>query len=271
MDLTVVNCGEERCAPAHSYGPAVRKGYLFHYIIAGCGVLHTADGAFSLHAGQGFLIFPGQVTTYTADAADPWHYVWLGFRGEEAASLIAATGITEAAPFFTAERGERVAACIRQIYDDISSISDNAAGALAAAGGVLRFIALISPSDARPVSPALGYYEKAMWFIHGQLSGGSAVTVEQIASFVGLSRSQLFRAFRRAAGISPSAAIARARAAAARSMLKNADLTLAQIAASCGYANTAHFSTAFRRECGCTPGEYRARGGGVAGKETVLS
>ena len=81
MDLTVINCGEERCAAGHSYGPAVRKGYLFHYIISGSGVFFAGGRRHALHAGQGFLIYPGQVTTYTADAEHPWHYVWLGFRG----------------------------------------------------------------------------------------------------------------------------------------------------------------------------------------------
>lgn len=75
MDLTVINCGEERCTPGHSYGPAVRKGYLFHYIISGSGVFFAGGRRHALHAGQGFLIYPGQVTTYTADAEHPWHYV----------------------------------------------------------------------------------------------------------------------------------------------------------------------------------------------------
>ena len=183
MDLTVINCGEERCASGHSYGPAVRKGYLFHYIISGSGVFFAGGRRHALHAGQGFLIYPGQVTTYTADAEHPWHYVWLGFRGEEAAALIAATGITEAAPYFTTRSGAAVTACIRQIYRDIAGLSNSAAGALAAAGGVLRFIALISPADARPVSAAVTYYEKAMWYIRAHLENG--VTVEQVADELG--------------------------------------------------------------------------------------
>lgn len=255
MDLTVINCGEERCAPGHSYGPAVRKGYLFHYIISGCGVFYSGGRQHALHAGQGFLIYPGQVTTYTADAADPWHYAWLGFRGEEAAALIAATGITESAPYFTTQAGDAVLSCIRQIYGDIARLRNGASGALAAAGGALRFIALISPEDARPESAAVKYYEKAMWYIRAHLENG--ITVEQAADFVGLSRSQFFRVCKEAAGQSPAAAIAHARASMARGMLVNSSLTLTQIALSCGYASAAHFCTAFRRDCGLTPTEYR--------------
>ena len=144
---------------------------------------------------------------------------------------------------------------IREIYRDIAGLGNSAAGALAAACGVLRFIALISPADARPVSAAVTYYEKAMWYIRAHLENG--VTVEQVADFVGLSRSQLFRACKEAAGQSPNAVIAHARASMARGMLSNSALTLTQIALSCGYANAAHFCTAFRRDCGLTPTEYR--------------
>ena len=34
-----------------------------------------------MEAGQAFLILPGELTTYTADSADPWHYCWIGFDG----------------------------------------------------------------------------------------------------------------------------------------------------------------------------------------------
>ena len=94
-----------------------------------------------------------------------------------------------------------------------------------------------------------------MWYIRAHLENG--VTVEQVADFVGLSRSQLFRACKEAAGQSPNAVIAHARASMARGMLSNSALTLTQIALSCGYANAAHFCTAFRRDCGLTPTEYR--------------
>ncbi|MCI8862239.1 MAG: AraC family transcriptional regulator, partial [Lachnospiraceae bacterium] len=40
MDLTLYQYGWEQCEPAHSYGPATRNHYLFHYIIKGKGVLH---------------------------------------------------------------------------------------------------------------------------------------------------------------------------------------------------------------------------------------
>lgn len=255
MDLAVVHSGEQRCPPMHAYGPAVRACYLFHYIVSGRGVYEVDGRTYHLHAGQGFVIFPGVITRYEADKNDPWHYAWLGFRGEEAAALVRSAGLSEAHPVFDAAPAKQILACLRQIHQDLSVMPHAASRALASAGGVLRFIAYITPSAAVPVPPSGEYCDKALWYIRAHLE--NAVTVSQIAAFVGLSRSQLFRVFREHMHCSPSEALARARADHARQLLRDTKLTLPQIAAACGYAGAAHLCTAFRRDCGMTPAAWR--------------
>lgn len=36
---------------------------------------------YHLKSGEGFLIFPNQITTYIADKELPWEYVWIEFDG----------------------------------------------------------------------------------------------------------------------------------------------------------------------------------------------
>ena len=93
VDLGLYQYGWEQCAPLHSFGPFIRNHYLFHYIISGKGMLfsHAVNGdvhEYELGAGQGFLICPGQVTTYAACEDDPWKYVWLEFDGLRAKECI---------------------------------------------------------------------------------------------------------------------------------------------------------------------------------------
>lgn len=252
MDIYVISCREMACLPGHSVGPLARKNYLFHYIISGRGVYIYKGKRYELHAGQGFLIYPNDITTYIADEKDPWHYVWIGFSGYDAEALVAATGIREDYPIFTVEDGEKVVSCLRQTYQDIRQMRNMTASNLAAAGGALRFAALICPAEAdAAMLSSNAYYEKAMWYIHAHLD--EVISIVDIASFVGLSRSQLFRAFKQVTGRSPSAAVASARVESARMMLKNKDLTVKQVAASCGYINVSHFCTAFKRAFGVSP------------------
>ena len=91
--------GKEDCDPAHSYGPAIRNHYLFHYILNGKGTLMWQDGKRHenktvLRAGQGFLISPGQITTYIADDRIPWEYCWLEFDGLRAKEALEITGLS---------------------------------------------------------------------------------------------------------------------------------------------------------------------------------
>ena len=86
MDLTLYQYGWEQCVPAHSYGPASRNHYLFHYIIKGRGVLYSTDDQgqthiYNLKPDQGFLISPNQVNTYIADRENPWEYAWWNLTG----------------------------------------------------------------------------------------------------------------------------------------------------------------------------------------------
>ena len=79
--LNPVIIGEHKCDPGHSFGPAIRKYTLIHYVLSGKGTFTNPHGTYSLSKGEAFIINPGEVTRYIADACDPWHYMWIGFDG----------------------------------------------------------------------------------------------------------------------------------------------------------------------------------------------
>ena len=106
IDLTIFQYGWERCVPLHSYGPAKRNHYLFHYIFSGKGYLSSNDssGVTHLHrleACQGFLICPGQVNTYYADEHLPWEYAWVEFDGMKALEFLEMMGLSYDKPVYT--------------------------------------------------------------------------------------------------------------------------------------------------------------------------
>lgn len=107
-DLNIYHCGSEHCKPGHAYGPAVRDHYLFHYILAGKGSFFVDNRHYSLRQGQGFLIYPGIVTYYEADLADPWHYVWVGFNGLKVETYLEAAGFSRENPILTKRAGNQI-------------------------------------------------------------------------------------------------------------------------------------------------------------------
>ncbi len=81
LDAFVYTCGYETCEPGHSYGPAVRSGYMIHYVLGGTGRFQTGGKTYRLKEGDAFLIRPDELIYYEADGKDPWVYTWIGFQG----------------------------------------------------------------------------------------------------------------------------------------------------------------------------------------------
>jgi AraC-like DNA-binding protein len=81
--------------------------------------------------------------------------------------------------------------------------------------------------------------------------------VEDLASVTRLSTSHFSRAFKLSFRMSPHAYGIALRLARARALMLESDEQISRIAAACGFADQAHFSRAFRRKVGCTPGLWR--------------
>lgn len=114
-DLELCFAGMSHCEPSHSYGPAVRPNYLLHIVIQGKGRFIQNEMEFSLHANQGFLIVPDQLTFYQADQEDPWEYMWIGFRGSRATSILRELDLNENIQFFSCQEIERLHALILEM------------------------------------------------------------------------------------------------------------------------------------------------------------
>jgi len=85
-----------------------------------------------------------------------------------------------------------------------------------------------------------------------------AVRVDDIARAVGLSPSHLTALFRAHLGCPPLKYQQRLRLALARKLLRNSYLSVAEVAAACGYIDANYFIRVFRSNLGTTPSRWRA-------------
>jgi LacI family transcriptional regulator len=120
---------------------------------------------------------------------------------------------------------------------------------------------LISPGDVisrqstdmmQVVDPQL---KRALKVIEQQACQG--LTVDEVATAAGLSRTVLQRRFRGQIGVSVHEAIQKHRIQVACSLLMQTELKLTEIAERAGFAHAEYFSTVFRQQMGCTPRHYR--------------
>ncbi|NJD32681.1 MAG: helix-turn-helix transcriptional regulator [Gammaproteobacteria bacterium] len=95
----------------------------------------------------------------------------------------------------------------------------------------------------------------AVQHIHEHLE--QSLTVAGLAATVGVGVTHFSNTFRLVTGTTPHHYILRARIGRARELLRMTSLSVAEIAAAVGFAGQSHFCTAFGRETGVTPTEYR--------------
>ncbi|GAA2091184.1 AraC family transcriptional regulator [Streptomyces albiaxialis] len=106
--------------------------------------------------------------------------------------------------------------------------------------------ALRHPGIGRALAAVYGAYDRP-W------------TVGTLAREAGMSRSAFSRLFHDLVGEPPARHLQRRRLQEARALLGDGAVPPAAVAARVGYQSQVGFHLAFRKECGVTPGEYRAR------------
>ena len=90
------------------------------------------------------------------------------------------------------------------------------------------------------------------------------LTLAELAGVACLSPSHFSRAFKQAVGTGPHRYTVQRRVERAKVLLRGTGDGLAGIAAATGFADQSHFTAAFRREAGMTPGRFRAASGRTA-------
>ena len=98
-------------------------------------------------------------------------------------------------------------------------------------------------------------FEAVMEFIAANLA--SSLRVGDLAAHVNMSYGHFIKVFQCATGESPLAHLRRRRVERAQQMLLQPDLSLAEIALCCGFADQSHLTKSFRRLVGCTPAVRR--------------
>jgi AraC family transcriptional regulator len=83
------------------------------------------------------------------------------------------------------------------------------------------------------------------------------VSIAEVANECGLSRGYFIRAFSRATGRTPHQWLIEQRAQRARQLIEATSMTLAEIAAACGFADQSHLSRVFAKVFGHSPGAWR--------------
>ena len=262
IDLGLYQFGWEHCEPSHSFGPAVRNHFLFHYVLSGTGTLIAENSkkesiTYSIKSGQGFMIFPNQICTYIADAQQPWEYVWIEFDGLRAKETVELSGLCVNTPVYKAKYKDIAQTMKNEMLYIVNHKEDSPFHLI---GHLYLFIdSFIKSSAITQLKNSNNlrdfYIKESLSFIEQNFQND--ITIEDIAACCGLNRSYFGKIFHEVLGKSPQEFLISYRMTKATELLKLTSLSIAEISSTVGYSNQLHFSRAFKKIYGISHRQWR--------------
>lgn len=265
-ELSVMFSGEGKTVSGHGIGPAVHNYYLVHTVISGRGTFEIDGHRYRCSRGDTFIIFPDELFSYVADEDDPWHYVWVAFKGHAAGHLLLSLGFSAANPIVHGRELRPLTSLYRKIRGTLEQTPFPELADLEAGGhlrvllkelgllneGKLAFNSLaILPDIERQIKRAVRWLS----FQYAQ-----PISIEELSRSLGYHRTHLSKMFKQITGVSPMQFLLKVRMDRAKELLNEQNhLSIDQVASSVGYPDALYFSKQFRKTFGCSPSEYRSQ------------
>ena len=240
-----------------------------HYVMKGKGIYQVGETKYQLKEGQAFLIEPESLTFYQADKKEPWSYLWVGFGGTEAQRFVRDLGLNSRQLTCECEYGKELEKIVFEMLQHTHSTVENL---YYLQGKLYQFFSVLArgieiqqyvddTKESIHVQEAIAYIKNCY---------SKKITVEDIADYLAINRSYLYTIFKNNLGISPKDFLTEFRISRGKEQLTLTDLSVEEIAVSCGYRNSLAFGKVFKQKIGMTPTQYRNDNRKVA-RERLIS
>lgn len=249
--------GFEHCLPRQSYGPHIRNNYVIHIVVDGKGTLEKNGVQWKIRKDQMFILFPDEETTYEADKESPWHYLWIGFHGEEAETLVTMMGLAKDTPVIAFPETERAEHIIKAMLTYKSLTPEGHLKRKACMYMLLSEMIKAHDAEKSYESPAgyISYAQYAARYINNHFF--EKIRIQDLAKHIGISRSYLVKLMKQETGMSPQEYLIETRMRRASDLLSRSNDPVRSVASECGYDDALAFSKVFKSRFGLNPSEYR--------------
>lgn len=270
--LTVSTVGYEAISPGEAYptkGHA--EGYYFHvesgrtlneyqllYLLEGEGWFESAHCPKTrLKMGDMFLLFPGEWHSYQPDPASGWTSYWIGFKGRNIEDRVKAGFLSPEKPIYHVGYHAEIEVLYKNAYQ--AAVEEAAYSQQVMAGLVNHLIGLMYSLERNielsKDQSQVDMVNKARLRIRESIE--SDLTIQQIASGLGVSYSNFRRLFKEYTGLSPATYQQELRLLRAKELLTTTDLSIKEIAYRLNFDSPDYFSTKFKAKMGMKPSELR--------------
>ena len=258
FEMNVDECGIEQGIPGLGYNYEVLKNAVIHYVTKGYGTFKFNGKVFNLKQGDIFILLKGMQVEYVASIDDPWEYYWIGFSGSNANEYLNRTSITNSC-VANCEENSKIPQIILNMSEISKTYNPSRSDDILLLKELYSLLYALIEEFPKPFEykdkELHTYIQDALNFINSNYM--HSITVQEIADYVNLSRSYLYKMFIKNLGISPQRYLINLRMYKATLLLKGTKLPIGEVASSVGYSDSLLFSKTFSKHFSMSPLNYR--------------
>ncbi|MCI2779257.1 AraC family transcriptional regulator [Clostridium perfringens] len=258
FEMNVDECGIEQGIPGLGYNYEVLKNAVIHYVTKGYGIFKFNGKVYNLKKGDIFILLKGMQVEYVASIDDPWEYYWIGFSGSNANEYLNRTSITNSC-VANCEENSKIPQIILNMCEISKTYNPSKSDDILLLKELYSLLYALIEEFPKPFEykdkELHTYIQDALNFINSNYM--HSITVQEIADYVNLSRSYLYKMFIKNLGISPQRYLINLRMYKATLLLKSTKLPIGEVASSVGYSDSLLFSKTFSKHFSMSPLNYR--------------
>ncbi|MBO3319477.1 MAG: AraC family transcriptional regulator [Clostridium perfringens] len=258
FEMNVDECGIEQGIPGLGYNYEVLKNAVIHYVTKGYGTFKFNGKVYNLKQGDIFILLKGMQVEYVASIDDPWEYYWIGFSGSNANEYLNRTSITNSC-VANCEENSKIPQIILNMCEISKTYNPSRSDDILLLKELYSLLYALIEEFPKPFEykdkELHTYIQDSLNFINSNYM--HSITVQEIADYVNLSRSYLYKMFIKNLGISPQRYLINLRMYKATFLLKGTKLPIGEVASSVGYSDSLLFSKTFSKHFSMSPLNYR--------------
>ncbi|AMN34997.1 AraC family transcriptional regulator [Clostridium perfringens] len=258
FEMNVDECGIEQGIPGLGYKYEVLKNAVIHYVTKGYGTFKFNGKVYTLKQGDIFILLKGMKVEYVASIDDPWEYYWIGFSGSNANEYLNRTSITNSY-VANCEKNSKIPQIILNMCEISKTYNPSSSDDILLLKELYSLLYTLIEEFPKPFDykdkELHTYIQDALNFINSNYM--NSITVQEIADYVNLSRSYLYKMFIKNLGISPQRYLINLRMYKATLLLKGTKLPIGEVASRIGYSDSLLFSKTFSKHFSMSPLNYR--------------
>jgi AraC family transcriptional regulator of arabinose operon len=226
------------------------------YCVKGRGFIEVDGKVYSVDENTAVLIPKGKSHTYGADSSNPWDIYWIHFDGLNAKYYNINSGEISII-HVPIERFSLLFNIFNEIIETLERgpILSNLIYVSQALAHFLGVIFFLNESGHKNNDKSSKYVNEAIAFMQKNILEN--ITLEDLAHFCKLSKSQLTLIFKDKTGCSPIDYFIRLKMQHCCKYIDLTDMKMNEVASMMGYSDPYYFSRAFKKIMGMSPANYR--------------